>query len=77
VGESKMEVSSSFITCSFFCLISTSYKIFGTIGDAIVGCSSKESITKFKLDAGEESTKKFLTRIFISFHILGNLLDSD
>jgi hypothetical protein len=43
---------------SFSCLISTSCKILGTIGDAIVGSFSKECISKFKLDARDESTKK-------------------
>jgi hypothetical protein len=59
VCKSKIEVSNSFITCSFSCLILTSYKILGIIGDAIVGSSSKERISKFKLDVGDELTKKF------------------
>jgi hypothetical protein len=58
-------------------LISTSYKILGTIGDVIVGFPSKECILKFKLDAEDESTKVFLMRIFASFHVLGNSSDSD
>jgi hypothetical protein len=72
VGESKIEVSSSFITCSFSYLISTSCKILCTIGDAIVASSSKECISEFKLDAGDASTKVYLMRIFTSFHVLGN-----
>jgi hypothetical protein len=75
VGESKIEVSSSFITRSFSCLISTSCKILCTIGDAIVVSSSKECISEFKLDAGDQSTNVFLMRFFTSFHILGNLSD--
>jgi hypothetical protein len=48
-----------------------------TIGDAIVASSSsKECISKFKLDAGDESAKDFLMRIFTSFHVLGNSSDS-
>jgi hypothetical protein len=76
VGESKTEVSSSFITCFFSCLISTSYKILCTIGDAIVASSSKECISEFKLDVGDESTKVFLMRIFTLFHVLGTSSDS-
>jgi hypothetical protein len=51
-------------------------KILCTIGDAIVASSSKECISEFKLDAGDESTKVFLVRIFTSFHVLGNSSNS-
>jgi hypothetical protein len=61
---------------SFSCLISTSYKILCTIGDAIIGSYSKECISKFKLDAEDKLTKVFLMRIFTPFHVLGNSSDS-
>jgi hypothetical protein len=44
--------------------------------NAIVASSLKEYISKFKLDARDESTKVFLMRIFTLFHVLGNLSNS-
>jgi hypothetical protein len=63
--------------CFFSCLISISCKILCTSGGAIAAfSSSKECISKFKFDVGDESEKVFLMRSFTLFHVLGNSSDS-